>query len=235
MTGKAASYTFKILGLSESELDRVLKLVNAPEHAGLRLRADFPHLTLRLSVAGEEPKSPTFEDLRRRIRTLLGTAIYSEEDSSLEEIVGQRLAEKGHTVALAESCTGGYISHRITRIAGSSAYYYGGVVTYSNEAKMAYLGVRADTLKRHGAVSRETAEEMSAAIRERSGASIGLSVTGIAGPAGGSSEKPVGTVWISICQEHLHEARPFRFHGRREQIIFAASEAALKWLCESLL
>jgi nicotinamide-nucleotide amidase len=126
------------------------------------------------------------------------------------------------------------ISHRITRIAGSSAYYYGGAVTYSNEAKIKFLGVSQATLEKHGAVSEETALEMSRGIRESTGASIGLSVTGVAGPSGGSKEKPVGMVWISIAQEKRHEARSFQFHGERERIILGASQAALNWLRISL-
>ena len=123
-----------------------------------------------------------------------GTYIYAEGDVALEEKVGQLLMEKNQTLALAESCTGGLISHRITRIAGSSAYYYGGAVTYSNEAKVKFLGVKPATLEKYGAVSEQTALEMSRGIREKTGASVGLSVTGIAGPSGGTPEKPVGTV-----------------------------------------
>jgi nicotinamide-nucleotide amidase len=122
------------------------------------------------------------------------------------------------------------ISHRITRIPGSSAYYCGGAVTYANEAKMKFLGVKPTTLEVHGAVSQETALEMSQGIRERTGASIGLSVTGVAGPSGGSQEKPVGTVWISIAAKTKHEARSFHFDGERERIILGASQAALNWL-----
>jgi nicotinamide-nucleotide amidase len=133
-------------------------------------------------------------------------------------------------LALAESCTGGYISHRVTRVAGSSAYYYAGAVTYSNDAKIRFLGVKPETLQRHGAVSRETALEMSRGIKDKTGASIGFSVTGIAGPAGGSLEKPVGTVWMSIALNRCHEARLFHFHGDRERVILGASQAALHWL-----
>jgi nicotinamide-nucleotide amidase len=153
----------------------------------------------------------------------------------LEEVVGTLLLGQRKTLALAESCTGGYISHRITRIAGSSGYYFGGAVTYSNEAKVLFLGVNAETLTRHGAVSRETALEMSRGIRAKTGATIGLSVTGIAGPEGGSIEKPVGTVWISIDDGQCHEARRFQFNGAREKIIAASSQAALDWLRRRLL
>jgi nicotinamide-nucleotide amidase len=173
--------------------------------------------------------------LKDQIREVLGSFIYFEGDATLEEVVGQLLLAKQQTLALAESCTGGYISHRITRVSGSSAYYYGGAVTYSNDAKIRFLGVKPATLESYGAVSRETALEMSRGIRERTGAGIGLSVTGIAGPLGGGPEKPVGTVWISMAQEGGHEAKLFQFHGDRERIIIGTSQAALHWLRTTLL
>ena len=221
---------FKIHGLTESKLDDLVKPINLGSNAKLSFRAHFPDLTLRLTVSGGEARQQTFDSLCEEIRGLLGSNIYTEGDFTMEEVVGQLLAEKKQTFAVAESCTGGLISHRITRIPGSSAYFYGGAVTYSNEAKVEFLGVNTATLEKHGAVSRETALEMSRGIRERTGASIGVSVTGVAGPTGGSKEKPVGTVWISIAQESRHEARLCQFYGERERIILGASQAALNWL-----
>jgi len=221
---------FKIYGLTESKLDDLVKPIKLGSNAKLSFRAHFPDLTLRLTVSGGEARQQTFDSLCEEIRGLLGSNIYTEGDFTMEEVVGQLLAEKKQTLALAESCTGGLISHRITRIPGSSAYFYGGAVTYSNEAKVKFLGVNSATLEKHGAVSRETALEMSRGIKERTGASIGVSVTGVAGPSGGSKEKPVGTVWISIAQESHHEARLYQFHGERERIILASSQAALNWL-----
>jgi nicotinamide-nucleotide amidase len=228
--GEISARTFKIYGLTESKLDDLLKPVVLGSQAKLSFRAHYPDLSLRLTVRGGEKSQEVFEDLRQQIRKLLDNHVYAEGDVTLEEVVGALLLKKQMTLALAESCTGGYISHRITRIGGSSAYYYGGAVTYSNELKIGYLGVDAKTLEKYGAVSRETALEMSRGIRERTGASIGLSVTGIAGPSGGSPEKPIGTVWISIAQEGRHEARLFQFHGERERIISGTSQAALNWL-----
>lgn len=222
--------TFKIYGLTESKLDDLLTHLDLGPNAKLSFRAHFPDLTLRLTVSGEETQQETFAKLRDEIRRILGTHIYAEDDVALEEVIGKLLLERKQTLALAESCTGGLISHRITRIAGSSGYYIGGAVTYANEAKLKFLGVQAATLEKHGAVSEQTALEMSHGIRQRTGASIGLSVTGIAGPAGGSLEKPVGTVWISIAGEKHHEARLWNLHGERERIIFGAAQAALNWL-----
>ena len=232
--GGIYSCTFKIYGLTESKLDSLVKPIALPSGAKLSFRAHFPDLTLRLTVGGGKEQERAYMDMREQIQRLLGRHIYAEGDVTMEERVGQLLLQKQQTLALAESCTGGLISRRITRIAGSSAYYYGGAVTYANEAKKHFLGVTSKTLERYGAVSEQTALEMSRGIRERTGASIGLSVTGIAGPAGGSPEKPVGMVWISIAQEGSHEARRFQFHGDRERIILAASQAALNGLRTAL-
>lgn len=230
-----AQCTFKIYGLTESKLDDLVKPIKLAAHAKLSFRAHFPDLTLRLTMSEGAAREEDFANIRQQLRQALGPHIYAEGDAMMEEIVGELLLKQHRSLALAESCTGGYISHRITRIAGSSAYYYGGVVTYSNEAKMRFLGVNPATLENHGAVSREIALEMSRGIRERSGADIGLSVTGIAGPTGGSPDKPVGMVWISIAREKLHEARVFQFHGERERIIQGASQAALNWLRTTLM
>lgn len=228
------SCTFKIHGLTESKLDEMLKPLQLGPRAKLSFRAHYPDLSLRLMVGGGEQES-LFTDLRRQIADILGTYVYAQSDAALEEVVGQMLLERHHSLALAESCTGGYISHRVTRVAGSSAYYYGGAVTYSNDAKVRFLGVKPETLEKHGAVSRETALEMSRGIRNKTGASIGFSVTGIAGPSGGSLDKPVGTVWMSIDCDHCHDARLFQFHGGRERVIAGASQAALNWLRIQLL
>jgi nicotinamide-nucleotide amidase len=224
---------FKVCGLSALELADLAATIDLENRARFSITENYPDLTLRMAVDPEDHN--VTERLRGQVRALLGSHIYAEDERTLEEVVGASLLAGRQTLALAESCTGGYISHRITRIAGSSAYYFGGAVTYSNEAKVLFLGVSRETLQRHGAVSRETALEMSRGIRDRTGATIGLSITGIAGPSGGSGEKPVGTVWISINHGDFHEARRFQFNGARERIIAAASQAALDWLRRCLL
>jgi nicotinamide-nucleotide amidase len=233
-TGKAApgisSCTFKIAGLTESRLDDLLRPVTLGPQSKLSFRAHYPDLTLRLSVIGGEEQKELFERLMDEIRQILGDSIYAESDQTLEEVVGQLLQKNRQTLSLAESCTGGYISHRITRVAGSSAYFMSSAVTYSNEAKVRFLGVSPQTLERYGAVSREVALEMSNGIKQQSGSTYGLSVTGVAGPTGGSPDKPVGTVWVSIAGPAQSAARLFRFHGERERIISGTSQAALNWL-----
>jgi len=226
--------TFRLHGLTESRLEDLLKSLSPAEGAKLSFRTDFPDLFLRLTFKGKAKRAAVFAGLKSQIENKLAPYIYGEGDKTLEEVVGELFLEKNQTLAVAESCTGGYISHRITRVPGSSAYFFGGAVTYSNEAKILYLGVRLQTLREHGAVSRETALEMSAGIRERLGTSIGVGVTGIAGPTGGTEGKPVGTVWISIARNDLHEARLFRFDGDRERVILGTSQAALDWLRLSL-
>ncbi|MGH7930445.1 MAG: CinA family protein [Candidatus Binatia bacterium] len=226
-------WVFKIYGLSPLELADSVAGVDLRHNARFSIVEDYPDLTLRLALDKADVQESS--RLREQVHAFLGSYIYAEGDRTLEEVVGELLLAKGKTLALAESCTGGYLSHRITRVAGSSAYFYGGVITYSNEAKVLFLGVKPETLEQNGAVSSETALEMSAGIRERTGASVGLSVTGVAGPGGGSVEKPVGTVWISINGEGYPEARRFQFEGQRERIIAATSQAALDWLRLSLL
>jgi nicotinamide-nucleotide amidase len=228
--GQLRAATFKIYGLTESKLDDLVKPIELGSQARLSFRAHYPDLTLRLTVKGGQEAGELLTRLTDQIRGALGSHIYCEGEETLEQIVGRLLSAKRQTLALAESCTGGYISHRITRVAGSSAYYYGGAVTYSNDAKIRFLGVNPAILETYGAVSRATALEMSRGIRERTGAGIGLSVTGVAGPSGGSPEKPLGTVWISIARDNYHEARLYNFHGERERVITGTSQAALHWL-----
>ena len=229
------SQAFKVYGLTESKLDDLVKPIGLEPGIKLSFRAHYPDLTLRVTVAGASEEQRRFIETCKRIRLILGSHIYAEGDTTLEQRVGQLLSERHRTLALAESCTGGLISHRITGIAGSSAYYLGGVTSYANDVKVKLLGVTPATLEKYGAVSQETALEMSHGIRERIGADFGLSVTGIAGPGGGTPEKPVGTVWISIAQAKNHEAKLFQFHGDRERIILGTSQAALNWLRLALL
>jgi len=228
--------TFKIHGITESKLDDLMQPLDLADNAKLAFRAHFPDLTLRLAVSGGAAQVEKFTALRGQIKTILDDYIYADSELTLEEVVGQLLLRKQLTLALAESCTGGLISHRITRVAGSSAYFLGAAITYSNAEKIRSLGVSPETLARVGAVSRETALEMSRGIRQRTDADIGLSVTGVAGPSGGSPDKPVGTVWVSICKESFHEAKllDLMVLSDRERIVQGAAQAALNWLRQRL-
>ena len=151
-----------------------------------------------------------------------------------EEHLGGLLREKGLKLAVAESCTGGLIASRITDVAGSSDYFDAGVVAYSNEAKGTFLSVPAASIEAHGAVSREVAEKMAEGVRAASSADIGLSVTGIAGPTGGSTEKPVGTVFIGLATDNETLFRKFQFAGSRLDVKSQTSEEALQFVIDLL-
>lgn len=149
---------------------------------------------------------------------------------SLEEAVGRLLLGRRMTVAVAESCTGGLITHRLTNVPGSSRYFLGGVVAYANEAKIQILGVPEETLAAHGAVSAETAQAMAEGVRRLLGADVALAVTGIAGPTGGTPEKPVGLTYIALATAETTLGREYRWIGSRLHNKEASAEAALKLL-----
>lgn len=151
-----------------------------------------------------------------------------------ERLIGEQLEGRGLTLALAESCTGGLVSSRITDVPGSSGYFLGSVVAYSNAVKESALGVRPATLRKYGAVSAETAREMARGARRALGASLSAAITGIAGPGGGTAEKPVGLVFIAVSAGRTAEARRFVFKGNRKSIKKQSAEAALSMIAEAL-
>ncbi len=157
-----------------------------------------------------------------------------DEMHSLEAQIGNLLRQRRWRLALAESCTGGLLGHRITNVPGSSDYFLGSIVAYAYEAKVNLLGVRWETLERYGAVSRETVLEMARGARERLGAEVALSISGIAGPGGGTPEKPVGTTWIGLVAPDAEQAHRFQFRGDRETNKQQATEEALRLLLHYL-
>jgi PncC family amidohydrolase len=169
------------------------------------------------------------------VRAALGADCYGQDDDLLEAVVGRLLLERGWTVSLAESCTGGLLGHRLTNIAGSSRYVERGVIVYSNRAKEELLGVPEPLLRAHGAVSAPVAQAMAAGVCHISGSSCGLAVTGIAGPDGGSAEKPVGTVYIGCATPAGVETLRCRFSGDRVAIKWQSSQTALDMLRRRLL
>lgn len=148
----------------------------------------------------------------------------------MEESIAKRLKEKKLTIAVAESLTGGLVSSRLTSVPGSSDYFDSGLVAYSNRAKIAQLGVPRETIEAHGAVSAETAAQMALGVMGVSGTDIGLASTGIAGPTGGSKEKPVGTVYLALAHKDGAEVELFNFHGTREEISILSAQMLLKIL-----
>ena len=177
----------------------------------------------------------SLDSLMDEIIGKLGDHVFSIDGQTMEEVVGRHLRDRGLTIALAESCTAGLIAHRLTQVAGSSAYVDRGVVCYSNRAKTELLGVSEPLLKKNGAVSEQVATAMAQGIRTRSKADVGLSVTGIAGPGGGTKDKPVGLVYVGLAAATGTSTKAFRFHGERETIKLRSSQGALdvlrRWLC----
>lgn len=224
--------TFQTFGLSESALDERLAGVVDPAEARLSFRASFPEISVRVVVRGEAAEAGrVLESVSRRVRERIGPYLLGEGRVKMEEVVGELLRGRRLTLAVAESCTGGLVGHRITEVPGSSEYLRGGVVAYANEAKVLLLGVDPCTLEREGAVSEAVAREMATGIREALRADLGLAITGIAGPSGGSAEKPVGTVCIALATEQGKvAARRYQLWGTREWIKLLSSQLALDWV-----
>jgi len=191
---------------------------------------------VRLRARGATPAEATehLGTVETTIVALLGDDHYGRDASSLEEVVGGLLKARGLTLAVAESCTGGLVGHRLTTISGSSAYFERGVVVYSNDAKIELLGVPESVLRAHGAVSSETAEAMARGVCAIARTSCGLSITGIAGPDGGTPTKPVGTVFIGLAVQDRVTSRRFRFGGDRAAVKWQSSSMALDMLRRSL-
>jgi nicotinamide-nucleotide amidase len=190
---------------------------------------------LRVTVKGR-PQARAQELVKEaivKLRSRVGAYAYGEDDADLAAVVIDRCRGLKLKLAVAESCTGGLLGERVTNIAGSSDVFLGGVIAYHNDLKKELLGVRADDMERYGAVSEEVALQMASGIRERTGADVGVSVTGIAGPGGGTPEKPVGLVWIAV---HSSEAKARRFHvvGDRAEIRQRAAQAALEMVRRAL-
>ncbi|HEU4369481.1 MAG TPA: nicotinamide-nucleotide amidohydrolase family protein [Methylomirabilota bacterium] len=230
--------TLRTAGVAAADLEERLAAWLAPGEGDVALTAPSGEAEawVRLRARGATPvaAAEALAALERRVAEALGEDCYGRDGDTLEQAVGRRLTARGLTLALAESCTGGLVGHRITSVPGSSAFFERGVVVYSNRAKEELLGVPAEILRTHGAVSRPCAEAMVRGICERSGAACGLSITGIAGPDGGTPAKPVGTVFIGLAVEGAVEARHFRFAGDRPTVKWQSSQMALDMLRRAL-
>jgi competence/damage-inducible protein CinA-like protein len=169
------------------------------------------------------------------IRRMIPDYIYTEDDKELEEVIGRLLIDKGYTLAVAESCTGGKLADRITRVPGASRYFTGGVIAYSNDIKINQLGVAPETIETYGAVSEQTAEAMASGIINLLGASMGVAITGVAGPDGGSDEKPVGTVYIGLAVGNRLYSRLFKISSEREVNRQRAVTFALEMIRKEIL
>ncbi len=233
-----AKQTIKTFGLSEAAVDNALKDIDFNAlGVSIGFYPVFPenHIVI---VAREQSKGGAQDKLKKaqdEITNRLKQNIFHYGDQTLEEVVAAMLLEKKLTLAVAESCTGGLIASRLTDVPGSSNFLERGLVTYSNKAKMELLGVPAAVLEKHGAVSEETARLMAEGVRKIAATDLGLSSTGIAGPTGGSKEKPVGTVYLALADGKKTNCRhfAFRWDRRRNKLVF--SEAALMFIYDYLL
>jgi nicotinamide-nucleotide amidase len=232
----------RITGRTESQTEEALqplyaKWAGQPTVVSATILASLGQIELHLSARaatlaeGESAVSMAAGD----VRSVLGLDAYSDDGRTLEQVVGDLLLERGYRIAVAESCTGGLLASRLTDVPGSSRYVDRAVVAYANDAKVSLLGVPVSVIAEHGAVSEAVARAMADGIRVGAGVDIGIGVTGIAGPGGGSPEKPVGTVAVAAVVPGAAKATTFRFGGDREQVKFQASQAALDMVRRLLL
>ena len=235
---KPSSFACKVLkttGVGESVVEEKVEplLADLFKH-GLEIGycARVGEVDVRLVSRGDPA---LIDEAERIIRHKMGSFVFGLEGESLETVIVRMLTDKKQTLALAESCTGGFIANRITNVPGASAVFLAGLVTYANSAKENFLGVKSETLAAHGAVSEPVAREMAEGARGRTGADFAISVTGIAGPSGGTPEKPVGTVFIGLARGGTTIVKQFRNNYDRETFKFTTSQQALDLLRRELL
>ena len=225
--------SLRVAGLGESEVDqRIAPIYSAEPRVATTILASPGEIQIHLRGQGAtvEEAREIAENLSRKVEAELGSSVFTRRNESIPEVLLACFREKGLTLAMAESCTGGMVAEKITAVAGSSAYFRGGFVTYAETAKTEWLGVQERTLKEHGAVSRETAGEMAEGARRRARASVGASTTGIAGPGGGTEKTPAGTVFVAVADESGVEVQELRIGGERDRIRLWATTRVLDLL-----
>jgi len=238
LRSQIVSRVLKTCGISESLLDeRIGDYFREMRNPTIGVLAHAGEIHIRMTCKGDDPKeiADRLDELEAKLRERLGALIFGCDEEKLEALIGGLLRERKATVAVAESCTGGLIANRLTDIPDSSTYFERGVVAYSREAKQDVLGVPAALIDTHGLVSPEVARAMAEGIRERSGATYGLSTTGIAGPSGGTPEKPVGLVYLGLAWPGGSLSQEQRLLGERTQIKYRAAQMALEALRRQLL
>jgi len=228
----------RTFGMGESNLESELADIARDGEVELAFRTSFPDNFLRVFARGASiaEADSKIERVAKVIRERLGDIVYGEQEETLEAVVGRLLAERGRTLAVAESCTGGLLAERVTAVPGSSAYFLGGVVAYANSAKRALLDVPERLLAEHGAVSEPVARAMAEGVRERFGADIGVATTGISGPDGGTPDKPVGLVHLALASGSAQtHSDHFVFPLDRARHRTLTSQVGLDWVRRSLL
>jgi len=224
----------KITGRAESDVDAQVQPVYSkwtsntiPISTTILAVLGQIELHLTAQAASRDAAETALDAATLELQAVLGPSIYSTDGRSLEAVVGDLLRQNKFTIAVAESCTGGLLASRLTDVPGSSDYVERGVVCYSNRAKTELAGVPEALIAEHGAVSEQVGRAMAEGIRARAGTSIGIGITGIAGPGGGSAEKPVGTVAVAVIVDDEARVRTFQFIGGRDMVKFQAAQAAL--------
>jgi nicotinamide-nucleotide amidase len=235
---RIVSRVLKTCGISESKVDQAIgDYFREMQNPTIGVLAHAGEIHIRLTCKGEDPAEITrkLDDLEGKIRGRLGSLIFGRDEDKLEALVGQLLRERKATVALAESCTGGLIASRLTDIAGSSDYFERGIVSYSLAAKKEILSVQEALLREFGTVSLPVARAMADGVRRLSRTTFGLATTGVAGPTGGTPERPVGLVCIALSWDGGEVSREYRFLGGRDLIKYRAAQMALEMLRRHLL
>jgi len=226
--GLGESFLAEKIAAWENQLPKNIRLAYLPSPGMVKLR---------LTVRGKERSKLNIliKDEIIKLKEIISENIFGYDDESLEQIIGRLLIEKGKTMVTAESCTGGFIAHTITKVHGSSRYFKGSVIAYSNEVKENILGVKNQTLIKFGAVSEETVKEMAKNVCKKLNADFSVAVSGIAGPDGGTDEKPVGLVWIAVASSKICKAQKFQFGNNRLVNIERATVTALNMLRKMIL
>lgn len=235
---KLVSKTLRFIGIGESELEeKLIDIINSQSNPIIAPYAKENEVTLRITAKSkdDEKANDLIKSIEEKIKDRVGKYIYGYDDTTLEETVAKLLVKNNMTIAVSESCTGGMVSSKLIDYPGISQSFIEGCVTYSNEAKMNRLGVKKETLDKYGAVSSETAIEMAVGIAKNLNTNIGLSTTGVAGPGGGTDEKPVGLVYIGIYINGDVKVKKCNFSGSRDKIRSRATNEALNLLRLELL
>jgi nicotinamide-nucleotide amidase len=230
---KVIRRTIKVLGPGESQVDEMLAQVMENNlGCSMALLAKDGEIHIKITAEGENESDSQriLDELTQAIQAKLNKHIFGYDDDTLAQQIGTMLNRRGQKLAVAESCTAGMLGSMITEVAGSSEYFWGGIISYSNECKMNILGVNSVTLEQYGAVSPQTAEEMARGMRRLSAADFALAITGIAGPTGGTKEKPVGLVYIALAFDNECIVKELRFVGTREAIRTLSAKSSLDLL-----
>jgi nicotinamide-nucleotide amidase len=235
---KVVRRMLRVAGLGESAVDeKIAPIYTQYENPQTTILFNQSEIEIHLTARGrtEAEADALLDRLSEQLEERLGDAVFSFAGEKMEEVVGLKLTLGGYTLSVAESCTGGLIAQRLTEVPGSSKYFIEGAVTYSNDAKTRALGVEPVLLLEHGAVSAPVAEAMAEGIRKRARTDFGLAVTGVAGPGGGTEEKPVGLVYIALADDVQTKSRRLQIPGDRQLIRWRASQAALDLLRRRLI